>query len=257
MREKSAKSHEEYERYFYDEEYSKVKSYKLANWHQAYLDKIFKNLKFENGDIFLDVGAGGLAYTVIEFARKNITSIGIDISRTAMATAYRLARENLTNPELCHFIVASATHVPLRTNSINKLVSIAVLEHVPNDDLAILEMARLSKRRAKLFITVPNKCDLMEKLPVFRSLYKKHDQKVGHLRHYNAEELIDKFSKAGFTVKRIMYHVHLPRLLSFIIEKIFGTKNILFKMVWWKLEYLDQRLSTLPSGMHISVIFKK
>ena len=72
-----------------------------------------------------------------------------------------------------------------------KICSVALLEHVADDDLVISEISRVIASNGKVFITVPNAYQRMP--PFIRFLYRSHDRKVGHLRHYTVEELIKKW----------------------------------------------------------------
>jgi ubiquinone/menaquinone biosynthesis C-methylase UbiE len=65
--------------------------------------------------------------------------------------------------------------------------SIAVLEHLIDDNRAIAEISRVIKDRGKLFITVSNAYKRI--LPLFWLISYFHDKRVGHLRHYSEKEL--------------------------------------------------------------------
>jgi ubiquinone/menaquinone biosynthesis C-methylase UbiE len=241
---------------YYDAEYSKYLEYKLQNWRASYLRRIFSLLEISPDDSFLDVGAGGTGYTNIEAAKRGITSIGIDLSAIGMRKAWQFAKKNLGDKSVyCHFIVASATLLPLRNETVTRIVSIAVLEHIPNDNAAISEMSRVARAKSKVLITVPNTYQRI--LPFFRYIYKLHDTRVGHLRHYKSEDLVMYFNRNSFALCEAVYHAHIPRLVSFLLSIIFGENNRIIRRIWWALEDLDHSLSKIPSGIQLSLLFKK
>jgi ubiquinone/menaquinone biosynthesis C-methylase UbiE len=217
--------------FYYDEEYSKYATYKLENWRISYLQRVFSLLDLSLGDSFLDVGVGGAGYTNIEVAKKGITSIGVDISSIGMRKAWQFAKKNSEGKSVyCHFIVASATSLPLRNDVATKIVSIAVLEHVPDDKAAISEISRVARTESKLLITVPNA--LSRVLPFLRYMYKRHDTRLGHLRHYTAEEIAMRFSEYDLGLSDVIYHAHIPRLFSFFLSLIFGESNSVVWRLW-------------------------
>ncbi len=52
-------------------------------------------------------------------------------------------------------IVASATHLPFKSNSVDEIYTSHMVEHVPNFEKAMREMHRILKPGGKLYIVVP------------------------------------------------------------------------------------------------------
>lgn len=251
----------EHQRSIYDKEYSKYREYRLENWRVSYIKRIFKSLGIVpgsmKGDAFLDIGVGGTGYTVIEAARMGYRAIGIDISVEGMRRAYSFAKQSLDSDSyaLCDFIVCSADHLPFRDKAFSKSCSIAVLEHIPNDDEVIKEISRVMKSGGRVFITVPNTYSRIP--PIFWIPYMIHDRRVGHLRHYRAEDLARKFLKVGFRLERIVYHAHMVKVLQFILSYIFPHLRRPGSKIWWKLEELDYKLWRIPIGLNVSLVLEK
>ena len=195
------KHHEQQKRYF-DIEFKSYDKYRLENWRRGYINRIFPALNIGNNkdDLYLDIGVGGSGYTVIEAARRGCKAVGIDISLEGIKKAKYFALSQLGEENnMCSFVVCIAENLPFKGNSYTQISSVAVLEHVPDDDVAIAEIARVTKPRGKVFITVPNTYKRI--LPIFALPRYIHDKPVGHLRHYKAEDLIAKFSRCVFTVR--------------------------------------------------------
>ena len=226
------------------------------NWCISYILRIFRILNLQSTDVFLDIGSGLYGYSVIEAARNNIRSIGIDVSIENIKTANSLGKKVLGERfSFCNFILCSATNLPLRDHIMSKISSIAVIEHVSDDEMAIKEMARTLKKQGHVLIMVPNTYRRMP--PIFSLLYKLQDRYVEHLRHYKAEDLSTQFSTHGFSTINVFYISHIVKVLQVIlclVIKRLGKPN---SRSWWKLEKIDNSLWRFPHGMGFLLHLKK
>ena len=68
-----------------------------------------------------------------------------------------------------------------------------MLEHIPGDELALVELARVLAPGGRLIITVP----------LHRYYWSKDDEFVGHCRRYSPSELVDKLNRAGLEVRKV------------------------------------------------------
>ena len=97
--------------------------------------------------------------------------VGLDISRKAI----KVASSNVAGVS---FIVGDTTKLPFKDESFSQIVCSAVLEHIPDDKSAILEMQRTLRKGGKLAITTPRR-----KHSVSNSLILKEvEEKFGHVR---------------------------------------------------------------------------
>lgn len=110
--------------------------------------------------------------------------VGFDI----VFSGLREARAELPFASLAQ---ADARHLPCRSQSVDVVVSINLLEHVPDDSGALREFFRVLK---------PGGCAVLV-VPAGRALYDYYDRYLGHQRRYSRGELADKAQKAGFTVR--------------------------------------------------------
>jgi len=243
------------QKHLYDKEYARYDGYELENWRISYIANIFEALELKKEDTFLDIGVGGTGYTVIEAARRGIKAIGIDLSSQGMKKAKRFSKIQLNKECFCEFVICSATHIPLRACSISKIASVAVLEHVPNDEAVFDEIARISIGDSSVFLVVPNAYSRM--LPPFGLPYMLHDKRVGHQRHYKAEALIEKLAKRSFRLVKISYSVHIPKILQYLLGASFWRQTKMNPRVWWQLEKLDLRMCNLSTGFNISLCVRK
>ncbi len=204
---------------------------------------------------YLDIGVGGSGYTVIEAARRGWNSIGMDISPLGMKKAKQFATSELGNELPLAFIVASAESLPFKDGAFEKLTMISVLEHVPDDKQAILEIARVLAPSGEFFITVPNSYRRI--LPIFWLPKSMADKRVGHLRHYKAEELVSEFAQYGLQLRSVVYSAHLSKALQIFLTRIVHRVERGTSRIWWKLEELDLQMNRFPSGLQLHLVMKK
>lgn len=256
------KDNEQYkhQREYFGKEFKDYKQYRLENWRISFLKRIFEvleirsnsNLESKN-DLYLDIGVGGSGYTVIEAAKKGIRSIGIDLSLIGIQHAKKFATQQGAE-SLCNFVVSSAEALPFKNESFSKISSIAVLEHITDDKQAIAEIARVAKPNGKIFINVPNTYQRM--FPLLWLPYKIHDKKIGHLRHYQAENLVEKFSKFGLILKNLQYTGHLIKVLQVLLSLFFPALRKKDSKLWWRLEEMDSKGKS-SFGLQINLALRK
>lgn len=235
------------------------KAYRLENFQISYKQRLFKALEINSmvlnqDDKFLDIGAGGMAYLVIEASKEGCRSFGVDLSEEAMKKSRYFADHN-GNSNLCSFITCSADALPLKENTFSKISSIAVLEHLSDDHRAISEIARILKPRGRIFITVPNR---YQHIPwVFRGYLKWADKITGHLRRYEAKQLIKEFEKHHFVLEKLVYNGHLIKMIQYFLSLIWPPIRKTKSKMWWKMEEMDLRLSDIKTGVHFTLIMQK
>jgi ubiquinone/menaquinone biosynthesis C-methylase UbiE len=116
----------------------------------------------KEGDKILDLGCGN--GRMLEFLKgKNVDYIGVDNSEKLI----NIARDK--HPSI-NFQVADALNLTFPDNSFDKIISIAVLHHIPSDDFRekfIKEAKRVLKPGGLLIITV---WDLWHKITSFKRI---------------------------------------------------------------------------------------
>jgi arsenite methyltransferase len=109
-------------------------------------------LDIPSGGTALDVGSGpgNVTASLAGAAGPDGLALGVDISRAMLERAVRA--ESGSN---VGFIRADAQRLPLRDNTVDAVVSLAVLQLIPNPAAALAEMARVLRPGRKLAIMVP------------------------------------------------------------------------------------------------------
>ncbi len=117
-------------------------------------------------DKVLDLGCGnGRFYDLIK--KKTTDYVGIDYSEKLIANA----KKNYPNID---FRVADATEIPSPNNSFNKVLSVAVLHHIPSKKLQekfFREIKRVLKPKGKLILSAWN----LRENPRAKKLILKHN----------------------------------------------------------------------------------
>jgi ubiquinone/menaquinone biosynthesis C-methylase UbiE len=143
----------------------------------------------------------------------------------------------------------SAENLPLASESVGAAVAIAVLEHVPDDDSAFRELARVLRRDGRAWITVPHALSHIS--PVFRGASRRHDRRLGHLRRYDAESLVERARSVGLEPLDVQFTGHPVKVLQLLAGR-------LSDRVWWWCEARDRRRSADRRGsMQLSVVFAR
>lgn len=91
------------------------------------------------------------------------------------------------------YVCASADALPFRDGSFDVVGSFDVLEHLPQDDVALREQARVTRNGGHVVAAVP----------ADQRLWSVHDENVGHVRRYDRASLQDLGERGGLRLRRL------------------------------------------------------
>jgi SAM-dependent methyltransferase len=109
--------------------------------------------------------------------------VGVDLIGAGLDKAHRLVPS-------AALVRADACDLPIANESVDAVVSANLLEHVPDDRLALRELARILRPGRRAVIVVP----------AGPTTYDYYDRFLGHERRYGRHELADKCVDAGLEV---------------------------------------------------------
>lgn len=197
----------------------------------------------------LDIGCGSGTISLY-LASKGYKIKGIDISKKAIDASNKSAEIiGLKNAdfEVCDF----PNKIP--SGKYDLIFFSEVIEHLPNDELALQKIYKLLRPGGILFLSTPSK-----NAPLYKLGYtKKFDREVGHLRRYTAEELQKKLKKNGFKIKKIYKKESMLR--NFLFLNPFAGKAIRYIKYFIVdiVTKIDNTLSSITGESQIIIVSKK
>lgn len=114
---------------------------------------------------------------------------GVDFSQDALEFCHQRG--------LLRVARADAQALPLQDNSLDVVVTLDTIEHVPDDQKAIAEIARVLKPGGHLLINVP----------AYQWLWGPHDVALMHFRRYSRSQVRKLLTDNGLVIERISYHI--------------------------------------------------
>jgi ubiquinone/menaquinone biosynthesis C-methylase UbiE len=170
------------------------------------LEKYIKQFADDEDSRFLDAGCGPAVFLkrLSRFIHGEI--YGIDTSSYGLG----LAKQNLPHAQ---FVEGDISALPFPANYFDIILADDVIEHIVEDEKAIVEIYRTLKKGGYAFFCVP----------AFMSLWGYHDEKYGHKRRYTIAQFRTKLASAGFNIETIVYGQALFFIPLFIFRLI---KNI-------------------------------
>jgi ubiquinone/menaquinone biosynthesis C-methylase UbiE len=146
------------------------------------------------GKMILNIGCGEGADAAPFCVNRNQV-FGVDLS-------YRVSDKY----KHFSFLLADARRLPVKDNCFDFIVSLDVIEHIPDDDLFISEAFRVTKAGGYCLIGTPNRLRLskvlMKLLGEIRSIDDgTYYNRLGHQREYNMEDLRLLIEKSGFELR--------------------------------------------------------
>lgn len=198
--------------------------YWLEEWQKSFIRRFLENFQSVEGKVILDAGVGQ-GYMTIELAKMGAKILACDLSVLALLRLQKIAKK-IGVLENILFIACSLEKLPVKSNTVDGVVSNAVLEHISGEERAIAELGRVAKKTCGLMITVPLKYRYNN--PLFIPSLIWQDKKIGHLRRYDESGLTEKLKHFGFSVKKVYYSGHFQKVIfTKIFMPMFGLGNLL------------------------------
>jgi len=161
----------------------------------GFIKKIRKLVKMQHPKSILDIGCAD-GYITNIFSQYTEKIIGSDLEASEISKAKK-------NYPKIPFRVIDATKIPFKSDSFDMVTAIETLEHIPNPDVAISELHRVTKRVAVLSVPYEPWWRIMN---VLRLKYWKHlGNTPGHVNNWTKsgfrKTLNKKFKSVKITVR--------------------------------------------------------
>lgn len=163
-------------------------------------------------DMCLDLGCG--VGHVMKIFPSGSKKIGIDYSVKSLDIAKRYLGDGFD------FIQGTAEQIPMPDESIDLITCFEVLEHLKDDEKALVEMSRVVKKGGYLILSVPNSYYFHEYFDL-----------IGHIRHYDRESIERVLNKAGFkTIEPLEMYLMTNKVYYFIYVGMEGVNRVVNKL---------------------------
>ncbi len=213
--------------FFENEKYVELKNY-LYNYllRKHAVEKIMRG---EEKDLVLEIGSG-ISPVLTSWDRIVYT----DISASALDILHRRHGKG-------QYVVADAMHLPFQDNVFSHVIASEVLEHLPDDRKALMEIARVTRPEGILVVTFPH-----------RHFYFAHDDRfVSHCRRYELSEMVSRMKEAGFLL------VSIQKVLG-PLEKLTMLCATICASAWQKMtKKKDPGKIQKPFPKTLAIIFKQ
>ncbi len=177
------------------------------------------------GEVLLDLGCGAGRHT-FEALRRGMKVVAVDLDapslRDVRDLTAALAEAGDTPPSAaCLQLQADALRLPFADAAFDRVIVSEVLEHIPDDEVAMAEIARVLKPGGSAAVSVPRTWP--ERVCwALSDAY--HQNDGGHVRIYRDRELGNKLAAAGLNVFE-RHHAHALHAPYWWIRCAFGVRN--------------------------------
>lgn len=200
----------------YEQRMENPLKYNIATRYRKKL--IFDLIKPKKKDMLLDVGCG-LGY-MASLLSKKCKTYGIDTDTKSIKLAKKVGDGNAT------FLVANALKMPFKGNTFDYVIASEVIEHVPDDNLFMKEIVRVTKKNGTIVLTTPS----LEGLFKVSATCHKYGTEKHFKEGYKEKDLIKLFQKNGCKVKKVRYSmIFFTQLLINLVKLAYSAKEPSYK----------------------------
>jgi SAM-dependent methyltransferase len=177
------------------------------------------------GERLLDLGAGGGRHA-FEAMRRGARVTALDYSAADLKDAVAVAGAMLAGGEVTDAVWAGAVNgdamqLPVPDASFDRVIVSEVLEHIWDDERALVEIVRVLREGGRVAATVPTRWPERVSWAIN---HRYHDTPGGHVRIYRQRDLEAKLEKAGCFL-RGSHHAHAFHSPYWWLKCAYGLDN--------------------------------
>lgn len=214
---------------------------------KSYNDWVFGLIKNNLRGRVAELGAGIGTFSQ-KIASLKFETTAIDYNQSYLSQI----KKNNPNIKTVLFDAVSKKMSSELVSRFDTVITLNVLEHLEDDNLAISHISRMLSANGRLIILVP----------AFQFAFSQIDESLGHFRRYSKQKMFLLLKKNGFLIKKSKYINPLGLLGWWVAGKVFRQKTIypsevrLFDLVSRPLLFLEKIISS-PLGISLVVVAQK
>ncbi|MCJ7575196.1 MAG: class I SAM-dependent methyltransferase [Dehalococcoidia bacterium] len=181
-------------------------------------------LGVNNGDITLDAGCGDGRHSWEVYNKTHSLVVAFDIDTVCVKkNKYMLdsLKEQRKIKGDYHVLLANVTKLPFKAGSFHKIICSEVLEHIPEDKIAVGELIRVLRKEGAIGISVPH---FVAESVCWKLSKAYYGFPGGHIRKYKTRQLLDLVDTAGLSVYTVRYK-HALHSFYWMLRCVFGVKK--------------------------------
>ena len=190
----------------------------------------FDRFPINAGDRVLDLGCG-FGRHAFEAARRGGDVIAVDHSAEELQQVNGLfatmrGAGEIPPGRIARAVRADLLALPFPDNYFDVVMASEVLEHIPDDERAMAEIARVVRPGGRVAVTVPRWWPERICWTLSRSY---HEVEGGHVRIYRGDQLAQRLTRAGLTVTG-SHHAHALHAPYWWLNCALGQQSIPSRM---------------------------
>jgi ubiquinone/menaquinone biosynthesis C-methylase UbiE len=191
---------------YYDQIFKKKSGIQSA-WHNIKFRYVQNKINKKN--THLDIGCGPGTFLSL---LKNKKCYGMDIAKKQI----KYAKKKYSNKSK-KFKVMNKNKIPLRSNSLDSISLIEIIEHLNDRDtkLLILEAYRTLKKNGELIITTPNYLSTWPILELILNNFAEVSYEDQHINKYNIFKIKKIIDKKKFRIKSLKTFMLISPFFAF------------------------------------------
>lgn len=217
----------------------------------------FDLLQVQSGHRVLDLGCGAGRHTYAALER-GADVIGVDLDgdllREVAAMSHALIEEgHVPSSGSAAFMRTDATKLPFADASFDRVIVSEVFEHIPEDTLAMAEVARILKPDGRVAVTVPR---YWPERVCWALSDEYHSNEGGHVRIYRAEQMVERLRRSGLRPHRA-HHAHALHAPYWWLKCASGVRDeqaplprLYHRLLVWQIESRSRALDLLEKTLN-------
>jgi SAM-dependent methyltransferase len=179
------------------------------------------------GDRLLDLGTGGGRHA-FEAMRRGAVVTALDADRKEVGEAAGMIHAMVVDDEATKAaggtgagVCGDALRLPFADATFDRVIAAEVLEHIPDDQTAMGELARVLRPGGTMAVTVPRYGPERVNWALSADY---HNTPGGHVRIYRKTELVERLRRAGLT-EYASHHAHALHSPYWWLKCAVGVRN--------------------------------